>query len=175
MAPKPTEPKADANAAATPPDAEKAKPTFGEELLNNMIFSPPFLVAWALGYFSDFNMFLALFLMMMPMLTSRTVEALGGRGAWAKKVKAAKEPNRASKRADAKGNPLPPPVEEVPLVEHLQLPTSVWAPPLMLLFFTKTEDDSEYADMKFVTNGIAVYVTMIAGQYAMRKMGLLKY
>ena len=145
------------------------------EILQSMMFSPPFFIAWGFGYISDMNMLLALFLMIMPVGVNKAVAALGGRGAWRKKekakAKAAQEANRASRRSDAKGNPLPPPVEETEIIEHFKLPTSVWAPPVMLLFYTRDEAGS---DFNIVSSAVAVYVTMIAGQYTLRKMGLLK-
>merc|ERR1719434_110534 len=69
---------------STPPPAEPAAKTFYDELLSAVTFSPPFFLAWGLGYMDDKA--IGVFMMVLPVCASRAVDALGGKGAWARKT-----------------------------------------------------------------------------------------
>ena len=65
-----------ASAADTPPaSAPAAAPAEPSKVLEAFMFSPLFLVAWAFGYLSEWNLFACLSLMGIPLLTAPLVEA----------------------------------------------------------------------------------------------------
>lgn len=56
---------------------------------------------WGLGYMTDVSMFCCMVLMGLPLGTSKVVEALGGRGAWARKAEPP-PPEEPSSKTQAK-------------------------------------------------------------------------
>jgi len=122
------------------------------EVLRAFAFSPPFLVAWSLGYLSDFYFFFVMAMMAMPLLKDKMVEKLGGRGAWAPKpVEASAAPAKGKK---AKPGPPPKPTRYQALLDAMFVPTGVWLPPFLLISMSSPERD-------------ATFFMWVAGIYAM--------
>lgn len=173
MAPEPSTTSEAAPAAASDTTPEVVEPTFSDELLETYKFSPPILVAWGLGYFSDQYFFLAMALMGFPLFVTKLVDSAGGPGAWAKKAKAPPDDrNRATRRAEEKGHPVPPPpAAEKTGWDHFVLPRSTWLPPLMIIMAMRGEN---VEDTTVVATGAGVYLLMCAFQFFLRKIGMSK-
>jgi len=131
--------------------------------------------AWALGYMDDRSMGLLIFMMVLPVCASKAVEALGGKGAWAKK------PAVSTPSADAASEKKPAASEKKPaasekttkpnhLAESLNLPLKVWIGPAFVLCTFRADDD-----LQFAATCVGVYLVMVAGQYVMKVTGLETY
>ena len=132
------------------------------EIMNQYMFIPPVLIAWSIGFIDDQRMLMVAGLMGLPLATTKAVEALGGRGAFA--------PKSAAPAAGAKkGGPVAKPEEK--WYDVFMLPTSVWIAPITLVFFAQEGFTDNYA---FMGTLLGVYMIMVILQATMKKMGLLK-
>ena len=118
-----------------------------QELMQALAWSPPALLAWSFGYLNTINLLAVLALMLAPWLTGKAVEAMGGRGAWAPMIDAAKKKM------------------EVPAV--LRLPTSIFLGPFILMTVVREESTSTTMHALLLA---AVYLFLCAANYAREKM-----
>ena len=157
--------------AAAPAAAAAAPEAPPDDLLQAFAFSPPFFVAWSLGYLSDARMLACLFVMALPWCTRRGVQYLGGRGAWAKEAPPAEPPTAkqaAVAAAAAAAN------NSSSLAEAMRLPLSVWLPSMMLMGLASR--DAGTTDLQYMTSTgltmLAVYCILVAANLVSIKMGL---
>lgn len=111
------------------------------EFIHAFALSPPFLVAWSIGYLSDSYLTLTMVLLATPYAVGKLVAALGGRGAWAKSPS--------------------------DWLSHFSLPMSIWIPTLILgLNLSQGESDLRRL---FMAGG--VYLALVVGQFVVKKLG----
>ena len=93
-------------------DAYEAGKEMDKELLQALTFSPPFIIAWSVGYVKDLQMFAILSMMLAPLMVEKAVLAVGGKGAWRGKAESI-----------------------VAYTKPLQLPASVWLGPMCVVMY----------------------------------------
>merc|ERR1719152_450964 len=110
--------------------------------------------------------------MLLPVVTKRVVDALGGPGAWRRKPTVAdnkQQPDPNSKRSAKAQNAAQSAAAAnstmwTKLLERLHVPMKVWLGPIGCVTYFRGESDLEWVGWC-----IAVYGVMVAGQVVQRR------
>merc|ERR1711988_228302 len=134
-----------------------------QEVVEAYRFSPPFFIAWSIGYLSESYLLLTLAIMGMPLAKEKLVTYLGGRGAWAKKNELAGDKKKGNKKPAADAYPH--------WTDHFVVSQGVWIPPVSLIFFS--QEGFQSITNWYLTMG-GTYLSTCFFQFVLVRYGLIR-